>query len=302
MLLALLGCPGTVPGDSFDSGGSGIVCGAWLVESDPTSGEEDVWWTDPVVMTLSRRITEGAVTTNFGGGTTSIDGTVVTFVPDAPFPPASTVNVTLSGCGGTLGTSFSTAASGLPVDAAAVPGHTWQLSRSSNGDLDSVRILDRLYGVTWPMLGVSGAAESPTLTFFAASSAGETCDGWTGELSAAWVTDSYVAVEGDTLVVLVDGTVPLPLRLDYFFVGFSVDGSLVEGTHLLGSVDARDVAAITSLGVTTTDVCAQWSSFGVTCAPCADGEEACGAFVVDDLTSAEVDSATLDTASRTCGA
>lgn len=302
VLLSLLGCPGTVPGDSRDSGGSGIVCGAWLADSDPASGEEDVWWTDPVVLTMSRRITEGVVSTNFGPGTTSIDGAVVTFVPDAPFPPASTVNVTLSGCGGTLGTSFATAASGLPVDTAAVPGHTWQLSRSSSGDLDAMRILDRLYDVTWPMLGVSGAPESPTLTFFAPSSAGESCDGWTGALDAAWVTDSFVAVESDTLVVLVDGASALRLRLDYFFVGFSVDGGQVEGTHLLGAVDARDVAAIASLGLSAAEVCDLWSSFGVTCDPCDDAEAFCGAVVVDDLSSADVDPAAIEDASRTCGA
>lgn len=300
LLLALAGCLGTSR-DSFDSGGSGLVCGAWLTASEPTSGEEDVWWTEPIVLSLTRAIHEGEVQTNLGEGTTTLNGAIVTFVPDAPWPPASTVVATLIGCGGSLGVSFATAASGLPVDAAAVPGHSWQLGRDSSGALDSLRILDRMYGVTWPMLGVAGSAESLTLSLFAASAAGETCDGWTGQLDAAWVTDSFVSVESDTLTVLVGGTAPVPLRLEHFFVGFTPDGSAVEGTHLIGTLDVRDVAAAASLGVTVAEVCDLLGSFGVQCTPCADGEESCAPVAVDDLTSAPVDPATLEWASASCG-
>jgi hypothetical protein len=83
---------------------------------------------------------------------------------------------------------------------------------------------------------------------------------------------------------------------DFIFAGdFTSDGSRIGGAVLSGQLDARDLSTILSDGGLITDedsdaVCSLFSAFGVSCDPCADGENYCISLLINDINADETGS------------
>jgi len=315
-MLALFACSGGGDDDTKTDGGTDVVtdgddddddvvgddddddCGNEVVEQVPESGATDAFYRTEVVAVLDDEDPSATLEVTGVTGATSIEGTVVSFKPDAPLTGGDTYTASLTYECGTESWDFTVGdeVGGL-TDEKSLPGSTYSLDLASGtwvkpagvGDLIGTLIgdVEVLFGVisvdakggTIPMIGAlgdgSGAQDIcvPTLDF---------------PVAPSW-DNPYWEVNTPTLDITVeDFTISIT---DVTLGGaFTPDGSSIEGGVLKGSIDTRPLVEALSPGGTEGSVCLLISSIaaGVECVPCGDGAEFCLEVWVSDITAGGV--------------
>jgi hypothetical protein len=287
---------GTTAGDDDDDT---TGCGNEVNDYVPESGETNAFYRSDIVAVLDDEDPSASLALSGGvTGTTSIQGTVVSFTPDAPLTNGETYTATLTYECGEESWDFTVGDVGAAADEAALPGSTYSLDLASGtwvqpagvGDLIATLIgdVEVLFGVisvdpkagTIPMIGALGDGNgnqdicSPTLDF---------------PVDPTW-DNPYWEVTTPSLDIAVDGfTISVT---DVTLAGaFTADGSSIQGGLLRGVIDTEPLVEELSPGGTSGAVCLLISSIaaGVECVDCGDGDETCLEVWVADIAAGKVD-------------
>jgi hypothetical protein len=233
-------------------------------------------------------------------GTVTFDasGEVATFEPTAPLLPSTTYVVTSTfGLGESARATWTTSATGAPVDAEALVGGVYALdlfsgrwiSPAGAGDLLPALLGGAPLAVLLSPSAWDGSAL--TMTSAAAQADGVTQDACTESTvlstSADFSANPEVAVEGSS--------VPIPVAGAQFVVdalqltgAVTPDRDAIEGVAVAGTLDLRDAAV-----PNYPDPCELVAIAGIACEPCSDGAMACLPIQTDSMVARRVSTAGL---------
>lgn len=235
----------------------------------------------------------------------SADGRTMTYLFSAPLAPVTTYVADISySCGFTLQSTFTTSATGTPVDGADRVGSVYEL------DLVNVDPLDVSEPFDWDLIAATLAAQPPLHIYLSPAAIGP--DGFTTRLGtgiegarppeqdlcqpaadlpflSSYDEDPHFTGSATNLQLLV-GVDTWQLRSLETSGAFTPDGGAIEGLR----VDALiDMAESTYFGVG--DLCSILAITGVACGDCGDGTTTCARFQVEGLRAVRVDAAPLQT-------
>ena len=309
MILGLIGmmfaCSGDKTGETGDVAATNTCPdGAEITISNtyPTSDASNFYILDNVEFTLSAE--DPAASLSLTGpdgevaGSSAVNGTKVTFTPDAALAPSTAYTASLSYCNSEdpVDVAFSTSALGEDLTVSLV-GKTYAVDLASGNFVQPPGIGSLLGGLFENNILLSVTAEGDTLEFIGAlseegSTAQDTCsetfaDFPTAEFSNAPMfevpeADLSLSISGFSATIYslsVSGT-------------FAADGSYFGGGELSGELDARQLVDIVGGlmdGVESADdVCGLVAGFGVSCSECSsDGEAYCVNLEVNRLVANE---------------
>ena len=309
MILSLIGmmfaCSGDKTGETGDVAAANTCPdGAEITISNtyPTSDASNFYILDNVEFTLSAE--DPAASLSLTGpdgevaGSSAVNGTKVTFTPDAALAPSTAYTASLSYCNSEdpVDVAFSTSALGEDLTVSLV-GKTYAVDLASGNFVQPPGIGSLLGGLFENNILLSVTAEGDTLEFIGAlseegSTAQDTCsetfaDFPTADFSNAPMfevpeADLSLSISGFSATIYslaVSGT-------------FAADGSYFGGGELSGELDARQLVDIVGGlmdGVESADdVCGLVAGFGVSCSECSsDGEAYCVNLEVNRLVANE---------------
>lgn len=269
----------------------------------PTSGAADFYVLDTIQFNLSAADPSAslALLDSAGAsvaGTSSVDGAVVTFVPDAALTASSAYTAELSYCNSVdpVQVGFNTSALGseLTVD---LVGRTYAVDLASGNFVQPPGIGSLIGGLFENniLLGIKSAGAELEI-IGALSEAGNTNQDMCAETledfpPADFSASPYFEIpEGDVTLTVAGFTATIhSLAVSGMF---AADGSYFGGGELSGQLDAREIVDIvTEAGLeveTADDVCGLVAGFGVTCSSCdSDGEAYCITLEVNRLVANE---------------
>jgi len=292
-LLALVACGGE--DKSTDTGtGEVAACDITIVRTTPSAGATNAYYRSPVEFKLSDADPTATVTASFAGTTTrSADGETIVFTPDQPLAPSTDYTVTLAYCGGSAPLSFRTSDLGAAVDSSTLVGKAFSLDLANARIVEPVGIgsvlssyltQDILVGVqsvegsSVQMLGAIGVegAATPTQDFCTTTIPFPEADFSQAPFFSIGPADTTLSVAGFDITIgqlNITGTI-------------APDGSYFGGGTLSGTIDTRPLDPL--VGDTEGAICTLATTFGVTCAPCADGEAFCLSLVADQIVATGV--------------
>lgn len=225
-------------------------------------------------------------------GTSSVEGTVVTFLPVQPLAPNTTYTATLTySCAVELW-SFTTSAVGPPVTT-PLTGRTWSLDVAA-GTMVEPWGLGSLFtsqigaaNVTM-LLGVDSSTPTDLDVELVATSTGaqDPCLPTTDAL-VDFTADPMGVYTTSTFAADLDG-VAMPLHDVEVSGSFAPDGASIQGVRFSATVDTRDLGPLLNLAPTPDAVCNLVGVFQVPCEPCPDGAVYCIDTVIEDIPGTEV--------------
>ncbi len=309
MFLGLIGLMFACSGDKTGETGEEVVAnscpdGAEITISNtyPTSDAANFYISDSIEFTLSAE--DPAATLSLTGpegdvaGTSAVDGTKVTFTPDAPLAPSSAYTASLSYCNSEepVDVAFSTSELGEALTTDIV-GKTYAVDLASGNFVQPPGIGSLLGGLFTNniLLGITGA--DANLEIMGAISVEGSTD---QDMCTETFTDFPAAdFSGSPMFSIPEGDVTLSVAgytatiYSLSVSGtFAADGSYFGGGELSGELDARQLVDIVGGlmdGVESADdVCGLVAGFGVSCSECSsDGEAYCVTLEVNRLVANE---------------
>ena len=317
MILGLIGmmfaCSGDKTGETGDVAAANTCPdGAEITISNtyPTSDAANFYILDSVEFTLSAEDPSAALTLSGPdgdvAGSSAVDGTKVTFTPDAPLAPSSAYTASLSYCNSEepVDVAFSTSALGeeLTTD---ITGKTYAVDLASGNFVQPPGIGSLLGGLFTNniLIGITTADDTTLEVMGAISLEGSTdqdmCTETFADFPSADFSNSplFAIPEGDVTLSVAGYTATIySLAVSGTF---AADGSYFGGGELRGELDARQLVDIVGGlmdGVESADdVCGLVAGFGVSCSECSsDGEAYCVTLEVNRLVANET-GATLET-------
>jgi len=278
-------------------------CGVEASSSSPSSGSANIYVKSSVSFELSAEDATATISLADSAGTavsgsSSVDGTTVTFTPDADLTPSTEYTASLTYCGSAdpATATFTTSDLGTPLEN-SIAGNTYAVDVASGtfvqpagvgsliGDAINVNILLGIVDDANDELVVRGAISEE------GSMAQDTCTETLEDFPAADFSSSpYFEIPEGDLTLSVAGYTATIYSLNVSGM-FSADGSYFGGGELRGKLDARDLVDIANeLGLgaeSADDICALVVGFGVPCEPCSDGNPYCVGVEVIDLEAEE---------------
>lgn len=240
---------------------------------------------------------EATIVLDAGGelvdGTVTVEGSLVTFQPDASLLPDTAYNATLAWTCGPTTSTFRTQEGHGTVDPASLIGRTYALDLASGrwieppgvgGVIGAVLTQDLLVGVT--------DADATVLSLMGALSddqgGQDTCvETIDFPIDADFTQNPYFAAGAPEVVFEVMGLQLAISDLD-LSGGFDTDGSKIAGAAVFGILDVGTLAPLVG-----SDPCALFATFGVSCVTCANGNPTCVNVAVDSMQAPEVAGLTL---------
>jgi hypothetical protein len=309
MILGLIGMMFACNGDKTGETGEEVATntcpdGAEITISNtyPTADASNFYILDNVEFTLSAEDPNASLTlTGPDGevaGSSAVNGTKVTFTPDAALAPSSSYTASLSYCNSEdpVDVGFMTSALGeaLTVD---LVGKTYAVDLASGNFVQPAGIGSLLGGLFANniLLGIT-AADTSLEILGAISVEGstdqDTCTETFSDFPAADFSNSpmFQIPEGDVTLSVAGYTATIySLAVSGTF---AADGSYFGGGELSGELDARQLVDIVGGlmdGVESADdVCGLVAGFGVSCSECSsDGEAYCVSLEVNRLVANE---------------
>jgi hypothetical protein len=309
MILGLIGlmfaCSGDKTGETGDVAATNTCPdGAEITISNtyPTSDASNFYISDSIEFTLSAEDPSAAlILTGPDGdvaGTSAVNGTKVTFTPDAALAPSSSYTASLSYCNSEdpVDVAFMTSALGeaLTVD---LVGKTYAVDLASGNFVQPPGIGSLLGGLFTNniLLGIT-AADANLEILGAISVEGttdqDTCTETFSDFPSADFSNSpmFEIPEGDVTLSVAGYTATIySLAVSGTF---AADGTYFGGGELSGELDARQLVDIVGGlmdGVESADdVCGLVAGFGVSCSECSsDGEAYCVSLEVNRLVANE---------------
>lgn len=309
MILGLIGMMFACSGDKTGETGDVAVAntcpdGAEITISNtyPTSDAANFYILDNIEFTLSAEDPSAALTLSGPdgdvAGSSAVNGTKVTFTPDAALAPSSAYTASLSYCNSEdpVDVAFSTSALGeeLTVD---LVGKTYAVDLASGNFVQPPGIGSLLGGLFTNKILLSVTSSGDTLEFIGAlseesSAAQDTCSETFTDFPTADFTNSPMfEVPENDLSLSISGYSATIYALSVSGT-FAADGSYFGGGELSGELDARQLVEIVGGlmdGVESADdVCGLVAGFGVSCSECSsDGEAYCVTLEVNRMVANE---------------
>jgi hypothetical protein len=316
MILSLIGMMFACSGDKTDTGADMVAnsCpdGAEITISNtyPTSDASNFYVLDSVEFTLSAE--DPAATLSLAGpdgdvaGSSSVDGTKVTFAPDEALAPSTAYTASLVYCNADIDSTpevetqvdiaFQTSALGETLDVDLV-GKTYAVDLASGNFIQPPGIGSLLGGLFTNNILLNVTAAGETLEFLGAlslesSTEQDMCAETFSDFPAADFSSSPMFSIPEADVTLnVSGFSATIYSLSVSGT-FAADGSYFGGGELSGELDARQLVDIVGGlmdGIESADdVCGLVAGFGVSCTECvSDGEPYCVTLEVDRMTANE---------------
>ena len=309
MILGLIGmmfaCSGDKTGETGDVAATNTCPdGAEITISNtyPTSDAANFYILDSVEFTLSAE--DPAASLSLTGpegdvaGSSAVNGTKVTFTPDAALAPSSSYTASLSYCNSEdpVDVAFSTSALGeeLTVD---LVGKTYAVDLASGNFVQPPGIGSLLGGLFENNILMSVTASGDSLDFIGALSV----EGDTAQDTCAETFDDFPSADFTNAPMFSVPEADLSLSISGYSATiyalavsgtFAADGSYFGGGELSGELDARQLVDIVGGlmdGVESADdVCGLVAGFGVSCSDCtSDGEAYCVNLEVNRLVANE---------------
>jgi len=300
----LMGCSGSKDTGSGETGtGTNTQphCANSVTARFPVSGDSDVYYKTPIRYTLETE-EDGAtidVADSAGAavnGTTTVDGTVVSWTGDA-FESSSAYTATLhynvDGCADDV-ISFTTSATGGEVsDPTTLVGNVYALDLANGqwvkppgvGPLLATQLGDTQILVT------PQSVDATSITMFGGIGSADTQDlcSPTIPFPPADFENPFFSLDADLLPLVVAG-VEIDIANLNLSGAFAPDGSRIQGASLAGGIDTRPLGPAFGLGTAEDSVCQLVSTFGVACEDCADGSGAfCLSVYLDNVNADKVD-------------
>ena len=309
MILSLIGMMFACSGDKTGETGDVAVAntcpdGAEITISNtyPTSDAANFYILDSIEFTLSAEDPSASLSlTGPDGdvaGSSAVNGTKVTFTPDAALAPSTAYTASLSYCNSEdpVDVAFSTSALGeeLTVD---LVGKTYAVDLASGNFVQPPGIGSLLGGLFSNNILLSVTSSGDTLEFIGAlsvegSTAQDTCSETFEDFPSADFTNSPMfEVPENDLSLSISGYSATIYALSVSGT-FAADGSYFGGGELSGELDARQLVDIVGGlmdGVESADdVCGLVAGFGVSCSACtSDGEAYCVTLEVNRMVANE---------------
>jgi hypothetical protein len=309
MILGLIGlmfaCSGDKTGETGDVAATNTCPdGAEITISNtyPTSDASNFYILDTVEFTLSAEDPEASLSlTGPDGevaGTSAVNGTKVTFTPDAALAPSSAYTASLSYCNSAdpVDVAFSTSALGEALTTDIV-GKTYALDLASGNFVQPPGIGSLLGGLFTNNILMGITAADTNLEILGAISVEGSTD---QDMCTETFSDFPVAdFSGSPMFSIPEGDVTLSVAgytatiYSLAVSGtFAADGSYFGGGELRGELDARQLVDIVGGlmdGVESADdVCGLVAGFGVSCGECSsDGAAYCVTLEVNRLVANE---------------
>ena len=289
-----------------DSGDTGEPCRVRLVDTVPDDGAVDHYWRDPVSFELSREDTTATIVAPVAG-TTTVDGSVLTFTPDAPLDPSTAYTFTIEGCFGAENLNFTTSAYGTSLST-TLEGRSYALDVASGNitEPEGVGSILASYITTGLLLGVVDDDGASLGLRFAVAVEGasppeQDMDVGTLDLTADATGSPFFELSGESATLtLADATLDLSdIEVSGTFAG---DASEIGGLRLSALVDTRGLVPLVDESGDPAAVCDLFASFGVSCVTCPDGQDYCTTFTVEGVPAYEVSGLSVESSTGTGGA
>lgn len=287
-------------GDKGDTAEETVTtCLTTIKESIPANAEVDFYINGSITFELQVEDDATAVITltdanGSVAGTSSVDGSMVTFTPDAALTSSTAYTASLTYCGHAdpVDITFTTSSLGAPLTG-SVAGNTYAVDIASGtfvqpagigsliGDALQNNILLGIISDDNDSLQVRGAISED------GSTAQDMCTETLEDFPPADFSASpYFEIPEGDITLSIAGVTATIYGLNVSGM-FAADGSYFGGGELRGDLDARDlVSVVGELGLdveTAEDICNLVVGFGVPCTECNDGELYCIAVEVVDL-------------------
>jgi hypothetical protein len=281
----------------------------------PADGEADAFYRTSVEFTLdgadataTLALTDASGAAVAGTSSLSDDQKTVYFTPAADLTSGASYTSTLTFCGGNPSATFTVGSLGAPVaDPNAMVGKTYTVQLSAARFVKPPGVADLLLGQLTDdvLLGVSGI-DGSSIQMLGALSEGaggpqNTCSPSIDFPVADFSENPFVNIGPENVTIEAAG-LTIPIANFNISGAFAADGSYFGGGVLSGQLDARDLAPALAdtLGTSDpTELCGLLAGFGVSCAPCADGQSFCVDVLADDITALEKSGTTLECVSQT---
>ncbi|HND31167.1 MAG TPA: hypothetical protein PKY30_14620 [Myxococcota bacterium] len=305
----VVGCDG---GTEKDSGGdSGVVseCSITVDKTIPSKDQSDFYHRGVLEFHLSDKDASAKVTADFSGTTTtSEDGTIVYYTPDAPLDPSTSYSATFTYCDGdkTFDLPFSTSALGTDLTVDLV-GKAYQLDLAKANIVKPPNIGSVLGSLlTTPILIGVAEVSGTQLTMVGAigveGGGGQDYCTQTIDFPVADFAESpYVKVGPQDTTLSISGANIKIGNLEITGT-FAADGSYFGGGTLEGSVDARDIAAaLPDLGYDADGLCELIAGFGAACETCpTDSAPYCLTLVANSIIAEGISGSVVEVPASDC--
>jgi len=287
------GSTDTTPVDTVDSAtgdtgatttdtdtGTETVCLNSILYRFPANNSTDAFYATTVDFELNN--IEASATIDVTGpsgavaGTTEVQGKRVRWTADAPLDPSTSYTGTLNWSCAPETTTFTTSATGEPVDVGDIEGQAYRLDLMNGRWLQPAGL-----GPAIPLLlaadiliGVeSDSPDSLDLTFARTEDFGlgqDLCEPTTAFPTATFDANPLFTVGPADVDLEVDGAV-MPVYGLELSGAFTADGSAMEGGRLAGLADLGPLSEPLAGSKDPTAVCRLLTKFSVSCLPCPNG-------------------------------
>ncbi len=273
---------------------SNVAYGRW-----PEDGASDAYHAGQVRVLLATPEPSAQLSLSTSGqpvaGSSTVDGTMVRFVPDAFLLPSTTYTVRLDWSCAPVTWTFTTSSVGTPVTA-PLEGRTWQLDIGAGHWVEPFGVGPLLGALIERdlLLGVEAWTGADLEMVAVAEEGGEQPVCWRTIASDADFSNDPYFVYTATVVEAQLGEEDLTLYDVVFSGSFAADGSAIEGGTIDATVDSRGLVPLLTGGPPDA-VCQLVAALGVFCEPCPDGSGTfCLPARVEAIPGAEVPGLTLE--------
>ena len=283
------------------------TCETTISGTSPASGEADFYVRDSIVFELSEEDATASITLADASGadvagTSSLDGSTVTFTPAADLSPSTGYTASLTYCGSAdpVAVDFTTSDLGGALSG-SIAGNTYALDITQGTFLKPAGVGALLQDAfsNKILVGVIDDSNGELKVEGAISEEGSPAQDLCTETlvfpeAADFSSAPYFEIPEGDLTLTIAGFTATIYSLNISGM-FAADGSYFGGGELRGKLDARDLVDIAAdLGAGDTissadDLCTLAAGFGAYCEACTDGAEYCLTVEVVDLTADKTD-------------
>lgn len=287
MLFWLLACPSPEVVDSTPPIDSG-ACRATYISAFPADASTDAYWRTPIAFYLTEADPSALIQTDIPGTQErSADGREIRWKLSEALLPNHSYTVSISGCFGSASTTFQTSNIGSPLEEGVVLEGKQYLMALDQGRSDT-QVADLLA----PYLGgflrlevvdVRETALSLRASYSRTRNFDENCE----------IASQFAVFNDAPYFVTIPGDIPFPSMYDVQLSGtFTPDGQKIEGIHLRGTWDIREVPLeALNIDYTADQLCGMMQSVKLPCVPCRDGAAFCADLSVSLIPANPMDAA-----------
>ncbi len=285
---------GSDGGSDGDTDG-GADCTATVVDTIPAADDDDVYWRDPLSVTVDQSDHDATFELlDADGGRVGLDvrwdedGVIASLQPTAPLRASTAYQLTTRLCGADHVLAFSTSDAGaaLTIPAASLVGRTYHFDTPAADFVQPEGLGSALSAfLTAPLLIGVTQADDTTLDLLGAmgwtvnSRIEQDLDQTSWDLPPGTFQDApYFFARADSVVfTYVFGGDEVVVPIDAFEVEgtFASDGSAIIEGRARGMADTRNLGVLLDLGESPTAICELFSGGGLSCEACDDGIESC---------------------------